>query len=71
MRKLALWLLPLAAGIVAAHAAAPAPVDTANVLSSVDYNFVAQANLGAPFRSIPVVSPNRRASRPPSATMHI
>jgi len=50
MRKLAFWLLPLAAGVVAAHAAVPAPADTANVLSSVDYNFVAQANLGAPFQ---------------------
>jgi putative membrane protein len=51
MRKLAFWLLPFAAGIVAAHAAAaPAPADTAAVLSSVDYNFVAQANLGAPFQ---------------------
>jgi putative membrane protein len=51
MRKLAFWLLPFAAGIVAAHAAAPSPADTAAaVLSSVAYTFVAQANLGAPFQ---------------------
>src|SRR4029077_17698963 len=50
MKKLAFWLLPLAAGVVAAHAAAPAPADTADVLSSGDYNFVAQANLRAPFQ---------------------
>ena len=50
MIKLAFWLLPLAASVVAAHAAVPAPADTANLLSSVDYNFVAQANLGAPFQ---------------------
>ena len=50
MRNLAFWLLPFAAGIVAAHAAAPPRADAAAVLSSVDYNFVAQANLGAPFQ---------------------
>jgi putative membrane protein len=44
-------LLALACGIAAAHAvtAAATPAAT-SILSSVDYNFVAQANLGAPFQ---------------------
>lgn len=48
---LALGLLPLAASIAAAQTVAPSttPAET-SALSSVDYNFVAQANLGAPFQ---------------------
>jgi putative membrane protein len=50
-RHLVFGLLALACGIAAAHAvtAAATPAAT-SILSSVDYNFVAQANLGAPFQ---------------------
>jgi putative membrane protein len=49
---LAFTLLPIAPGIARAQTAtAPAGVTAAaSVLSPVDYNFVAQANLGAPFQ---------------------
>ena len=36
--------------------------------SPVDYNFVAQANLGAPSRSLPAGLPKRRPPTPTSAT---
>ena len=49
---IAFTLLPVAAGIARAQIAnAPAGVVSASsALSPVDYNFVAQANLGAPFQ---------------------
>jgi putative membrane protein len=50
---LTLALLPLAAGANAADVppgSAPAALLAASKLSPVDYNFVAQANLGAPFQ---------------------
>jgi putative membrane protein len=48
---LAFALLPVAAGSAAAQAIPPSPTRAGTAtLSSVDYNFVAQANLGAPFQ---------------------
>ena len=50
----ALALLPLAAGIADAGAqtagTTAAASEPTSLLSAVDYNFIAQANLGAPFQ---------------------
>ena len=55
--------LALSAGQFGAHAqsngAADTASDAASTLSPVDYNFVAQANLGAPFQ----IDSGRLASR--------
>jgi putative membrane protein len=42
--------LALSAGQFGAHAQSNSAADAASTLSPVDYNFVAQANLGAPFQ---------------------
>jgi hypothetical protein len=47
------------------------PASSPSTLSPVDYNFVAQANLGAPSRSIPAGSPKRRPQLLICATMRI
>ena len=49
----------------------PASSPSPSTLSPVDYNFVAQANLGAPSRSIPAGSPKRRPQLLICATMRI
>jgi putative membrane protein len=43
-------LLSLAAGIAIAKARTAAPLEAPAMLNAVDYNFVGQANLGAPFQ---------------------
>ena len=43
-------LLSLAAGIAVAKARTAAPLEAPAMLNAVDYNFVGQANLGAPFQ---------------------
>jgi putative membrane protein len=43
-------LLSLAAGIAVAKARTAAPVEAPAMLNAVDFNFVGQANLGAPFQ---------------------
>lgn len=48
---LAVALVPVVAGVARAETArAPAGAQAASALSPTDYNFVAQANLGAPFQ---------------------
>jgi len=43
-------LVPLAVGIAIAKAQTAAPAEAPAMLNAVDYNFVGQANLGAPFQ---------------------
>jgi hypothetical protein len=42
----------LAAGIGIANAQTAAPMEAPAALNTVDFNFVGQANLGAPFRVV-------------------
>ena len=70
-----LALATLAAGQPGADAQpnspAPAASNAASTLSAVDYNFVAQANLAPPSRSIPAALLKRKRQPPMSATTHI
>jgi putative membrane protein len=43
-------LVLIAAGVGIANAQTPAPPEAAGMLNAVDFNFVGQANLGAPFQ---------------------
>jgi putative membrane protein len=43
-------LVPLAVGIAIAKAQTAAPAEAPAMLNAIDYNFVGQANLGAPFQ---------------------
>jgi putative membrane protein len=49
-RRSTILALPFAAVISLAHAHAATTTAASSELSSIDYNFVAQANLGAPFQ---------------------
>src|SRR5580692_131001 len=72
MLGFALALLALAAGPAKADEQPKSVIamasQTASAWSPVDFNFVAQANLGAPSRSIPDGLPKRRPPTPTSAT---
>jgi hypothetical protein len=58
--SVALLAMALLAGSEFTSSAAASSVRTSGELAAVDSNFVAQANLGAPFRSIPERSPKRK-----------
>jgi len=60
-------LLSLVAGLDIANAQTGAPMEAPATLNAVDFNFVGQANLGAPSRSIPAGWRKRRAEAPPFA----
>jgi hypothetical protein len=53
--------------LVIANAQTGAPMEAPATLNAVDFNFVGQANLGAPFQWIPAGWRKRRAGAPPFA----
>ena len=66
-----LALATVAEGQPAADAQPDSVAPAASALSPVDYNFVAQANLGASSRSILAALLKRKRQPPISATMRI
>jgi hypothetical protein len=60
-------LLSLIVGIGVANAQKAAPPETPAALNTIDFNFVGQANLGAPFQVDSCRLAKRRAAPPPFA----